>query len=51
MSDPQRPTQTDPEDEPSKGPSLSLLYGLLALVHIIAMRCAALIVLPFYHRH
>ena len=40
----------DDQDEPSRGPSLFLLYGILAIVMVIAMGIAALIVLPFYHR-
>lgn len=38
-----------PEDE-SKGPSLVLLYGLIALGLVAAIVIAGLIVLPFY-RH
>lgn len=38
------------EDEPSSGPSLPLLYTLIALALIAAIGCAMLIVLPFYHR-
>jgi len=49
MSDPQ-PPRTNDEDPPSKGPSLTLLYSLIALALLIAMGFAALIVLPFYHR-
>lgn len=37
------------EPEPS-GPSLVLLYGLIALALVLAIGCAALIVLPFYRR-
>ena len=46
MSDPQ-PPRTNDEDPPSKGPSLTLLYSLIALALLIAMGFAALIVLPF----
>ncbi len=38
------------ENEPSQGPSLVLLYTLVALALILAIACAALIVLPFYRR-
>ena len=37
-------------DEPSSGPSLTLLYALVALALIAAIGCAMLIVLPFYRR-
>jgi hypothetical protein len=36
--------------EPSKGPSLALLYSLIALVLAVAIGLAILIVLPFYRR-
>lgn len=49
MSDPQPPDDED-QDQPSKGPSLTLLYSLIALALLIATGFAALIVLPFYHR-
>lgn len=39
------------EDEPSQGPSLTLIYSLVALALIAAIGFALLIVLPFYHRH
>jgi hypothetical protein len=39
------------EGESSKGPTLTLLYSLLGAALLIAMGLAALIVLPFYHRH
>ncbi len=56
MSDFRKPEPTrdpvpDPEPEPSKGPNLVLLYSLLALAIFAALGIAALIVLPFYHRH
>ena len=38
-------------DEPSKGPSLTLLYSLIALALAAAIALAALIVRPFYLRH
>ncbi|HUD57747.1 MAG TPA: hypothetical protein VMR02_21135 [Terracidiphilus sp.] len=39
------------EDEASKGPNLTLIYSLLGAALLIATGLAALIVLPFYHRH
>ncbi|MGB9409278.1 MAG: hypothetical protein WCA89_17215 [Terracidiphilus sp.] len=58
MSEPERPAtgpgdeppQPLPEDRPAQGPSLKLLYGLLALALAAAIGFALLIVLPFYHR-
>jgi hypothetical protein len=38
------------EDQPAQGPSLTLLFGLLALALAAAIGFALLIVLPFYHR-
>ena len=38
------------QDEPSRGPNLTLIYSLMALALLVAIGCAALIVLPFYHR-
>jgi len=35
-------------DEPTKGPSLTLLYSLIALALAAAIGLAALIVRPFY---
>ena len=40
----------DSGDEPSSGPSLALLWGLLAAALLLAIGIATLIVLPFYHR-
>ncbi|HEV2136546.1 MAG TPA: hypothetical protein VGR47_20165 [Terracidiphilus sp.] len=40
---------SDP-DEPSKGPSLIVMYSLIALAILVATAIAALIVLPFYLR-
>ena len=37
-------------EEPAKGFSLTLVYGLIALALFAAMGIALLIVLPFYHR-
>jgi hypothetical protein len=42
--------QRDKETE-GQGPNLVLVYGLIVLFFLIAAGCAALIVLPFYHRH
>jgi hypothetical protein len=58
MSKPERPPASpddEPdrliaEDKPAQGPSLKLLYGLLALALVAAIGFALLIVLPFYHR-
>ncbi|HVU44762.1 MAG TPA: hypothetical protein VHD85_01470 [Terracidiphilus sp.] len=50
MSDLERISKDN--EEPSKGPSLTLLYSLIALALLAAIGCAALIVLPFYRsRH
>jgi hypothetical protein len=38
------------EDRPAQGPSLTLLFGLLAVALATAIGFALLIVLPFYHR-
>lgn len=38
----------DSSDEPVKAPSLTLLYGLIALALAAAIGLAALIVRPFY---
>jgi hypothetical protein len=39
------------KDEPGGGPSLTLLYSLIALALAAAIALAALIVRPFYLRH
>ncbi len=39
------------EERPSQGPSLTLLYSLIALALAAAIGFALLIVMPFYHRH
>jgi len=39
-----------PDDEEPQGPSLKLLYGLIALALAAAIGIAAMIVLPFYRR-
>jgi hypothetical protein len=38
------------EEDPSEGPNLTLLYGLLVLALAAAIGFALMIVLPFYHR-
>ncbi|SPE20927.1 hypothetical protein SBA5_30132 [Candidatus Sulfotelmatomonas gaucii] len=38
----------DPDDKPSTGPSLTLLYSLIVLALLAASAIAALIVYPFY---
>ena len=55
MSDPEilPPASAEPEVQepaPSAGPSLKLLFGLLALVLAAAVGFALLIVAPFYRR-
>lgn len=45
---PRPPSEED--DEPSRGPSLVLLYSLLALAFVAAIIVSLFIVLPFYHR-
>jgi hypothetical protein len=45
--DPQQPEAEDPE---YAGPSLTLLYSLIALALAAAIGFALMIVLPFYHR-
>jgi hypothetical protein len=52
MSNPETSIQpaNEPEERPSKGINLTLIYSLLALALITAMGIAVLIVLPFYHR-
>jgi hypothetical protein len=44
------PPHADQEAAPSQGPSLTLLYGLIALALAAAIGFALLIVLPFYQR-
>lgn len=41
----------EPEDPPSPGPNLVLLYSLIALAIVTAIGLALTIVMPFYHRH
>jgi hypothetical protein len=57
MSDPERQPprppsdpEADAEDSPSQGPSLTLIYSLVALALIAAIGFALMIVLPFHHR-
>ena len=53
MSEPEKPQPGPGEevgDEPSAGPNLKLIYGLIALALVIAIAVAALIVMPFYMR-
>jgi hypothetical protein len=53
MSDLERPPAVpgdDSQDSPSQGPSLTLLYSLIALALAVAIGIAMMIVLPFYHR-
>jgi len=50
-SDPENRKEESPEnEEPSKGPSLVLMYSLIALAMLAATAIAAMIVLPFYLR-
>lgn len=49
MSDTEKPKQENSEPE-STGPSLILLYSLIALALVIAVGFAVMIVLPFYQR-
>jgi hypothetical protein len=58
MSDDARPefeqhdtSKDEPGNEPASGPSLTLLYSLIALALAAAIALAALIVRPFYLRH
>ncbi|HVC47561.1 MAG TPA: hypothetical protein VND90_09975 [Terracidiphilus sp.] len=47
---PNRQSVPEPDDPPSQGPSLVLLYSILGIVLLISMFIAALIVRPFYLR-
>jgi hypothetical protein len=60
MSEPGRETETNREpvdlrsedDSQSQGPSLTVIYSLIALALVAALFFAAMIVLPFYRgRH
>ena len=53
MSDAERQTAApggSRNDDPGQGPSLKLLYTLLALALAAAIGVALMIVLPFYYR-
>jgi hypothetical protein len=57
MSEPERQPdhplsepEADAEDSPSQGPSLTLIYSLVALGLVAAIGFALMIVLPFHHR-
>jgi hypothetical protein len=50
MSNAKRQTGAEEDGEPSRGPSLTLLYSLLALALAAAIGFALLIVSPFYRR-
>ncbi|MGA3263003.1 MAG: hypothetical protein ABSC47_03045 [Terracidiphilus sp.] len=53
MSDPERPPAGpggESPHRPSQGPSLTLIYSLIALALAAAIGFALMIVLPFYHR-
>jgi hypothetical protein len=43
-------SNADPEDEPSQGPNLVLIYSLIALALAVAIGFAMMIVFPFYLR-
>jgi hypothetical protein len=54
MSDAERGPELDEgneEDMGSQGPSLTLLYSLIALALAAAIGLALFIVMPFHHRH
>jgi hypothetical protein len=42
--------EPDPDDKPSSGPNLIVIYSLIALALATAIGLAMTIVLPFYHR-
>jgi len=52
MNDLERKSESDhePEEAPSQGPNLVLIYSLIAFALIAAIFLAGLIVLPFYRR-
>jgi hypothetical protein len=51
MSDPEiLPPVADQDNTPAKGPSLTLLFSLVALALAAAIGFALLIVMPFYRR-
>jgi hypothetical protein len=47
---PPQPDPADPEDQPSAGPNLTLIYSLVALALAAAIGLAIMIVMPFYQR-
>lgn len=47
---PEAVSESAPEPEESRGPSLALMYFLLALALLTALGIAAMIVWPFYVR-
>jgi hypothetical protein len=49
MSELDGPRGSGEEDE-ARGPSLTLLYSLIALALVAAIALAGLIILPFYRR-
>jgi uncharacterized protein HemX len=49
-SDPPNTSADEPRDTASQGPSLVLLYSLLAIALAAAIGIALLIVFPFYQR-
>jgi hypothetical protein len=54
MSDPERPPAGpggESQQRPSQGPSLTLIYSLIALALAVAIGFAVMIVLPFHQRH
>ncbi|HEV2326957.1 MAG TPA: hypothetical protein VGS10_23670 [Terracidiphilus sp.] len=42
--------ESSEDGDPPKGPSLILMYSLIALALLVAFAIAAIIVLPFYER-
>ncbi|HTW79830.1 MAG TPA: hypothetical protein VME23_09845 [Terracidiphilus sp.] len=54
MNDLERKSESEsdrgPEEAPSQGPNLVLIYSLIAFALIAAIFLAGLIVLPFYRR-
>lgn len=43
-------SELDREEEPNRGPNLTLIYSLIVLAVLVAIALAAFIVVPFYHR-
>ncbi len=52
MNEPERREESteDAAEQNPRGPSLTLLYSLVALALIAAMAIATMIVMPFYRR-